>query len=878
MASAAQSVATIELLVKGATGGGAAAAPGAGAGGKPPKRTPAELKKFQQDKMASQQRAPGGAVQRALHKVGGAKPGSVQKEGASRHPMMGIAKESLKQGSSMVKAGGKAAGISASIGSLLKQSQLFTGVIGTIFQILGMLVDVIIMPFMPILVPVIKLFAKSVPILMFLMNNTIGLAVKLIVGYLSFVVNFWKGILTLLWTKIMKPIWDLIWSKIGGPITTGINAVTGFLGNLISPIWEAIMSVWNKIKDPSQWFSGPLHPVGVALDVLKGAFKIITDIVKGAWNIARVIIQGIWNIIKMVFNVYKAIFKLYFDVIKAIINTIITIIKGAWDVAKGIFNGVWDFIKTAFTGIKDFLSGVIDGIKSVFSGAWELFKSIFNAAVDFIKGIPGKIWGFLQDIWGIIKAIVTMYLNAIITVKDWAVGILQKIKDFFLGVWDTAKQWFSTARQWVIDKIKDWAANFVSAIITVKDWAVGIFQKIKDFFTTLKDTVINWFTTAKQWIIDAFKTWLSNFVTGVILIKDKVVGMAQKVKEIFIGIWDGAKEWVTTKISTIKDFFTGLWDKAKTLVGLIKEKVISIFDKIDTIRKKVVSVIEMINPLNWIPKIVEKIKGLIPSPGELVDNIPGVGTVKNVASKLKFWGAGAIVSKPTLGVAGEAGPEIIAPLKVLGTLKFLQPIFQGVKGIMGILPKMGGLVHKFAGMVNESFGRLFGDIFPKIGDVLLKIGQLGKMGLDMFDRFGKMYIQSTKMKMEMTKTTSSKALNFVKSIANNIDSRLLNLQKAGEMQIKSFHFTNYLLKGDLGILKRNTGSIADSTSYLPMLNRSLKSLASSSASRPPVTVTVINRTNEGRENQANFTADKRRAGEIADNYEFDNPLDAYTRI
>ena len=105
MASAAQSVATIELLVKGATGGGAAAAPGAGAGGKPPKRTPAELKKFQRDKMASQQRAPGGAVQRALHKVGGAKPGSVQKEGASRHPMMGIAKESLKQGNKMANVG-----------------------------------------------------------------------------------------------------------------------------------------------------------------------------------------------------------------------------------------------------------------------------------------------------------------------------------------------------------------------------------------------------------------------------------------------------------------------------------------------------------------------------------------------------------------------------------------------------------------------------------------------------------------------------------------------------------------------------------------------------------------------------------------------------
>ena len=93
-----------------------------------------------------------------------------------------------------------------------------------------------------------------------------------------------------------------------------------------------------------------------------------------------------------------------------------------------------------------------------------------------------------------------------------------------------------------------------------------------------------------------------------------------------------------------------------------------------------------------------------------------------------------------------------------------------------------------------------GDIFPKIGDVLLKIGQLGKMGLDMFDRFGKMYIQSTKMQMEMTKTISSKALNFAKNIANSIDSRLLNLQKLGEMQVNGLMVTNYMLKGDLGLL------------------------------------------------------------------------------
>jgi len=49
-------------------------------------------------------------------------------------------------------------GINLGIASILKQSQIFTGILGTIFQILGALVDVILAPFLPIIVPALKNF------------------------------------------------------------------------------------------------------------------------------------------------------------------------------------------------------------------------------------------------------------------------------------------------------------------------------------------------------------------------------------------------------------------------------------------------------------------------------------------------------------------------------------------------------------------------------------------------------------------------------------------------------------------------------------------------------------------------------------------------
>ena len=59
----------------------------------------------------------------------------------------------------------KKLGINVGLSSILKQSQIFTGTIGSIFQIFGALVDVILAPFLPIIVPVIRLLGNLVPMI-----------------------------------------------------------------------------------------------------------------------------------------------------------------------------------------------------------------------------------------------------------------------------------------------------------------------------------------------------------------------------------------------------------------------------------------------------------------------------------------------------------------------------------------------------------------------------------------------------------------------------------------------------------------------------------------------------------------------------------------
>ena len=55
------------------------------------------------------------------------------------------------------------AGINFGLAALLKQSQLFTGFVGSLFQIVGGFIDVILAPFMPYAFKVLGFIAKIIP-------------------------------------------------------------------------------------------------------------------------------------------------------------------------------------------------------------------------------------------------------------------------------------------------------------------------------------------------------------------------------------------------------------------------------------------------------------------------------------------------------------------------------------------------------------------------------------------------------------------------------------------------------------------------------------------------------------------------------------------
>jgi len=86
-----------------------------------------------------------------------------------------------------IKAAGKEMGIKFTLGGVLKQSQLFTGMIGSLFQIAGAAVDIFLATFMPILIPAIRRIASILPILKSFLDVTLGALVRWVVKGVSFI-------------------------------------------------------------------------------------------------------------------------------------------------------------------------------------------------------------------------------------------------------------------------------------------------------------------------------------------------------------------------------------------------------------------------------------------------------------------------------------------------------------------------------------------------------------------------------------------------------------------------------------------------------------------------------------------------------------------
>lgn len=345
------------------------------------------------------------------------------------------------------------------------------------------------------------------------------------------------------------------------------------------------------------------------------------------------------------------------DIVVILAGVLVPIIAGfkAWTVVMGIFNAVMAanpivLIILAIVGLVALLVMAykkFDWFRKFVDGAWQGIQKVIKAVVDWFMT---NAWPILKRVIEFIVAYYKMLWKVVSAVFRWIWGAVSNFVSFFRDrVWPIIR--------WVIDKVVAYYKLLWKVTSTVFGW---IWRAVQGFVSFFRDKV--W--PIIRWVIDkvvAAYRWLAGSITAVFrmvwgaiqgfigFFRDKVWPIIRwvidKIKLGFQTMWNTvASVWdaVWSKVAwardklygaamAIKGFFTGIWDG-------IKDAAQAAFD--------------------WVRDVWNRTLG-----GKGF-HIPGT----SVDFKIPMLAAGGIVTRPTLAVVGESGPEAVIPLRRAGGL------------------------------------------------------------------------------------------------------------------------------------------------------------------------------------------------------------------
>jgi hypothetical protein len=351
--------------------------------------------------------APIGAAKGAARGIGDSKMGQLAKSGLS-----------------MGKNVAKMAGVNLGIASLLRQSQLFTGVVGMIFQIIGAFIDILLIPFMPLITLSMKMVAKILPPMLkvaLFLNRIAQYGADLIEKYYEWIFSwagklmseFWDGLNHLgylIWDEGIKKAWD--WTK------NRAKEWLEYFKTLPASFKKSLTEAKDKIVS---FFTAIPGAISGILESVGGFVSGIGEKISGAWTTAKEwidknIVQKVKDALNWFSNISEDIHSAWNDAVDSVYDWVQTNIV---DKIGAFFTTAGDFITNiattlkngfvdGFNAIKDFFTSTVpEAIKTAFgfvttkiSAIFDFFATVFAPIGNFVQGVLNKISGYILSILG----------------------------------------------------------------------------------------------------------------------------------------------------------------------------------------------------------------------------------------------------------------------------------------------------------------------------------------------------------------------------------------------------------------------------------------------------------------------------------------------
>ena len=317
------------------------------------------------------------------------------------------------------------AGINFGLAALLKQSQLFTGFVGSLFQIVGGFIDVILAPFMPYAFKVLGFIAKIIPLAqekLAAFSEWIGGIWEASNGIGDFLGNLaaesfalLANTLSDLWSKIRNYDWGVLVTRIYQEFENYTSNLIDGIGNafpFLKPELDDLKESTSVLKENFVQFTKDTEDdrkvIGSALGTLAGSFKdSVTEDLKAAG-------QALSWIVKIGSS---AVFQFLTDVIGMTAD----IIKWTGEFWKGlnhlgrIFETSWNWLKSFFTGdlfqvsVVTAVKNGIGAVGSLISNIWDwlggVVSAIKTAAMNVLNAVLDPIKALIRNISGIVETI-----------------------------------------------------------------------------------------------------------------------------------------------------------------------------------------------------------------------------------------------------------------------------------------------------------------------------------------------------------------------------------------------------------------------------------------------------------------------------------------
>lgn len=273
---------------------------------------------------------------------------------------------------------------------------------------------------------------------------------------------------------------------------------------------------------------------------------------------------------------------------------------------------------------------ILDGMADAF--AWMVENA--NISIPILAGLGAIILAALAPaIWAAVVATWAWTAALLANPVTWIVlgiGLLIAAIVALIMNWDTVVAWLED----VWNNVVDWLKSTFDNIAT---WWNSLWEGVGNFLEDTWNNIVDFFKGVLAWVVDLFLNWT---VYGFII---KHWG---EISSFIRNLWQGIVSFFQTTLGNIGNWFRDVFQGIADFVG-------GIFDGIVRgIKGAINSIIDVINGI---------IGGVNSIAGAIRDATGGAIDIR--LAKIPRLAKGGFVDQPTTALIGEAGPEVVTPLK-----------------------------------------------------------------------------------------------------------------------------------------------------------------------------------------------------------------------